>query len=105
MPVSIGSRYQSLPIYEAADAEGEINATIGLRPTPPPPQTVEVYQHILSGAENVEYLAWRYYGTSTAWWRIADALPVIFPLDIPTGATVSIPSGEDIGRVIRTRRF
>ena len=105
MPVSIGSRYQGLPVYEAADADGQVNATIALRPTPAAPEAIATYQHILAGAETVEYLAWRYYGSSTAWWRIADALPAIFPLDIPTGATVTVPSGEDIGRIVRTRRF
>lgn len=105
MPVSIGSRYQGLPVYEAADAEGDPAATIAVRPTPAPPPVTATYQHVVSGAETVEYLAWRYYGSSAAWWRIADANPAIFPLDLQTGATVSVPTGEDIGRVVRTRRF
>ncbi len=119
MPVSITSRYTNAPIYDATDAQGESHPTVAIRPsTPPAPGTTlairpstppapgtTLYQHILIGAETMEYLAWRYYGSSSSWWRIAEANPLVFPLDPPAGAAIAIPSAGDVGRIERTRRF
>ena len=105
MPVSRTSRYHNLPTYEATDEKGNSHANIGIRldgaATPDP----NIFQHILTGLETIEYLAWRYYDSSEMWWRIADAGPPVFPLDLPTGYPVSVPSRDAVGRVQRTRRF
>ncbi len=105
MPVSITSRYTNAPIYDATDAQGESHPTVAIRPSTPPAPGTTLYQHILIGAETMEYLAWRYYGSSSSWWRIAEANPLVFPLDPPAGAAIAIPSAGDVGRIERTRRF
>ncbi len=106
MPVSLRSRYAKAPVYEAPDSAGETHATIGIRISAPPPGPGDAaYRHIVAGAETIEYLAYRYFGTSDAWWRIADANGLVFPLDLPTGAAVVIPPAPELGRVVRDRRF
>jgi nucleoid-associated protein YgaU len=105
MPVSLTSRYGKVPVHRATDADGTSRPTIGIRPTAPPPPTTAVYRHVLTGAETLEYLAWRYYGRSDAWWRIAEANRLVFPLDFPTGRAVEVASPNDVGRIERTRSF
>lgn len=104
MPVSITSRYYGLEIFQAEDAEGEKHPTIALRSNPPLAPTAGMYRHTLIGLETLEYLAWRYYGLSEAWWRIAEVNPVAFPLDLTPGTPVSVPSASEVGRVPRTRK-
>lgn len=104
MPVGQGSRYHGLETYEAADADGRPQATTAIRP-PPPPTDALAYSHVLVAGESLEYLAWRYYGSSTTWWRLADQGPVVFPLDVTPGAVVPIPSTDGFGRAERTRKF
>jgi len=105
MPVTNTSRYFGLVVYEAEDAGGVSRPTVSIRPTSPPPRDTTFYRHPLTGVEDIEYLAWRFFGSSDAWWRIAEANELIFPLDLRPGMTVSIPSPGEVGRVVRTRRF
>jgi hypothetical protein len=60
---------------------------------------------MLTGVESLEYLAWRFYGRSTAWWQIADANALVFPLDYRAGTSVALPQPSGVGRVLRTRSF
>jgi hypothetical protein len=103
MPVDVTSRYWALQAYEAPGREGTVSAL----PTRPndPPSGAEVVNHRLSGVETIEYLSWRYYGRSAAWWHIADANPIAFPLDLRPGATVKVAPSGSINRIIRTRTF
>lgn len=104
MPVSINSRYRGLPVVEAPDPTGKAHPAVGIRPSPPPPEG-RLFKHRLTAGESLEYLAWRYYGASELWWRIADANPTLFPFDLTPGAAVVIPSLAEIGRRERDRRF
>lgn len=103
MPVDVRSRYWALPSYEAPADDGP-TATLPARPNVEIPEE-ELLNHRLSGVENMEYLAWRYYGRSAVWWRIADANPLAFPLDHRPGATVRVAPAGTINRVLRTRSF
>jgi hypothetical protein len=105
MPVSANSRYYGLRIYEATDAEGEVHATVAMRLAPTAPTPPTVYQRVLVGLETLEYAAWDYYRASDAWWRIADANPLVFPLDWRPGMRLNLPAATNKGRVERTRRF
>ena len=105
MPIPLTSRYHGTPIYPARDAHGETHPTVGIRPSTPPEPGTPLFRHRVTGVESLEYLAWRYYGTSDAWWRIAEANALVFPLDLKPGATVALPAPEDLGEVKRTRRF
>lgn len=105
MSVSISSRYQQATVYPAVDATGTTRATVAIRRYAPPTADVINYEHRVTGVEDIEYLSWRYFGDSEVWWRIADANPVAFPLDLRPGAALSVPASQDIGVVSRDRVF
>src|SRR6266481_723907 len=102
MPVSLTSRYNEVPVYDAVDAQGVVHPTVAVRPSTPPDPDTTLYQHTLVGMETLEYLAWRFYGSSAAWWQIAEANPLVFPLDLSSGTMVAVPSPTDVGRIERT---
>ncbi|HEX8150648.1 MAG TPA: hypothetical protein VF591_25915 [Pyrinomonadaceae bacterium] len=105
MPVSNTSRYFGLDVYDAEDDSGVSRPTVSIRPTTTPPRNAVFYRHPLTGLEDIEYLAWRFFGSSDSWWRIAEANPLVFPLDLRPGMTVNVPAPGDVGRIVRTRRF
>ncbi len=105
MPVSSASRYAGQPVYDAPDAAGATHPTVAIRPPAPPPPGTALLRHTVSGLESLEYLAWRYLGSSEAWWRVAEANDLAFPLDLSPGQVVQIGAASDVGRVVRTRRF
>jgi hypothetical protein len=103
MPVPITSRYRSLPVIQAGDGRGQPHATVAIRPNDP--ALPSSFRYRLSSLETLEYVAWRQFGNSQAWWRIADANPLVFPLDWRPGDPIALPAAADAGRVERTRRF
>jgi hypothetical protein len=105
MPVSVTSRYYTLPIHDAVDGGLTSRPTVAIRPPTPPDPNTTLFRHIVTGVETMEYLAWRYYGDSKLWWRIAEANPPRFPLDLPTATPLSVPAATDIGTVVRDRSF
>jgi hypothetical protein len=104
MPVSNTSRYVGLPIYNALDADGQHHPTVPIRLHAEPTLSGN-FEHRLTGAETLEFLSWRYFGTSEFWWRIADMNPDQFPLDLEPGTAITIPSSTDFGLVVRERSF
>ena len=105
MPISNTSRYFGLDVYQATDAKGVTHPTVAIRPAPPAQPDITFYRQPLTGVDNIEYLAWRQYGSSDSWWRIADANDLIFPLDLAPGLDINIPAPGDVGRIVRTRGF
>ena len=105
MSVIITSRYYRSPVYDATDAQQVSHPTIAMRPPTPPDPGTTLYSHLVTGVETIEYLAWRYYGDSKLWWRIAEANGLQFPLDFTPGMSLNIPTINDIGTVVRNRRF
>jgi hypothetical protein len=103
MAVPITSRYWGGPVYTATDAAGTPQATMAIRRHTP--STAAVYQHVVTGVEDVEYLAWRFYGTSDSWWIIADANPLAFPLDLGPGDRIDVPTSAQPGQISRARSF
>lgn len=57
--------------------------------------------HTVVGRETLDMLARRYYGREDLWWRIADANPPRFPLELEAGDTIVIPA---LAASTRTRR-
>lgn len=104
MPVDHRSRYYGLGTQEVTTADGDRRPSIPLRPTLPVPGR-PTYRHVVIGVEDIEYLAWRYYGDGRQWWRIADANALRFPSDLRPGDTLLIPGRGEIGTVVRDRRF
>ncbi|MCA1568385.1 MAG: LysM peptidoglycan-binding domain-containing protein [Acidobacteria bacterium] len=105
MPVQPNSRYRGLYTFEAQDSDGVVRPTIAMRLVGEPPRDPSSFRHVVTAGETMEYLAWRYYSTSEAWWRIADANPRAFPFYLEPGTSIVIPAAGDVGRVERTRRF
>jgi hypothetical protein len=104
MAVAPGSRYDSLAIFDVADAQGEVHATVAIRPNPTTAPAA-TYQRTVAVVDTLESLAWSCYHSSQAWWRIADANPRVFPLDWRPADVVVIPVLSTSGLVQRTRRF
>jgi nucleoid-associated protein YgaU len=105
MPLPLNSRYQNLPAFEAKDADGVVHPTIAMRLAVAQTGDLHAFRHVVVAGETMEALAWRYYSSSESWWRIADANPHAFPYDLESGTSVIIPSGSEVGRVVRSRRF
>jgi hypothetical protein len=105
MPLTVNSRYAGLPVFDALDTKGVSHPTVAIRPPVQLAAGTAVYEHLVTGVETIEYLAWRYYGDSRMWWKIADANDLMFPLDVATGTTLNIPGARDVGTIVRTRSF
>jgi nucleoid-associated protein YgaU len=105
VPVGLTSRYRPLPVTFEPDATGALHAAIPARSVPPPDPDATPYFHTVVAGETIELLAWRYLGSSEAWWMIADANPTVFPLSIEPGTVVVIPTDAAPGRIERTRSF
>src|SRR5262249_28466188 len=98
-------RYFGLPVNLATDGAGQTRPAIAIRPHQPPPADAFRYRHVVTGAEDIEYLAWRYLGDSRQWWRIAEANTLMFPLDIRAGLALTVALSDQIGRIERDRTF
>ena len=87
MAVSLYSRYYGLENVV-------VDATLSLaqRPIGAVPEFPDSLVHILIGGETLDQLAKRYYGREDLWWRIADANPRRFPLDLAARRTVGDPA-------------
>lgn len=106
MPVSARSRYALSAPMQAPDADGEPRTALPIRRHEGVPASSARYAHLVTGAESLEYLAWRYQGSSEGWWRLADANPLRFPLDWRPGDQLDVASGGNApGLVTRDRRF
>lgn len=103
MSINVRSRYWGLPPVETAGPDGPV-ASLPVRRPPRPPGTSPV-RHVMIGFETLEYLAWRFYSRSAAWWHIADANPPRFPLDYRPGNALNVPEATGVGQVFRTRTF
>jgi nucleoid-associated protein YgaU len=110
MPLSLTSRYTSLPTYAAPDAKGVSHPTVAIRLVPEPgtpstPGTPTALIHTVVAGETLETLAFTYLGSSEAWWQIADANPASFPFVPDPGTQIAIPIQANPGQVQRTRPF
>ncbi len=103
MPVNSTSRYAGLSPYNVVDADGVTHATLPLRSQPLPP--AGSFTVPLTGVDSVESLAARHLGGSDFWWRIADANPLVFPLDLRPGALITVPATADAALIVRERSF
>jgi nucleoid-associated protein YgaU len=105
MPVGLRSRYRAVPVAIEPDAAGVPHAAIPARPVPPRDPDATPYFHTVVAGETIELLAFRYLGSSEAWWLIADANPTAFPGALEPGSAIVIPTDASPGRVERTRSF
>lgn len=58
-------------------------------PLPPPPPA----EYFVKDREHMPFLAFKFMEDSTQWWRIAEVnVPIWYPLDLPAGSYIRIPS-------------
>jgi nucleoid-associated protein YgaU len=105
MTVGLKSRYYMTPVDTETDPRGNPHPTIAIRPPTPPAAGTVLYSHLVTGTETIEYLAWRYFGDSSLWWRIAEANALQYPMGLQPGSTLQIPGASDLGTVVRNRSF
>jgi len=89
--ISDRSRYRECIIYQ--DDETQF---LGSRPqvdtTPQPDDRF----HVVTDGDRIDLLAAHYLGDPTLWWIICDWNDIGFPLDLPVGDTLRIPSFEHV---------
>ena len=103
MPVPPGSRFAESPVLQVTAPDGTSRQVIALRLTRPTLDIVD--RHRVSQDEPLDLLARRLYGDEGLWWRILDANPLIYPLDIVPGQVLDVPAPGPATRVTRARTF
>lgn len=105
MPVTARSRYAQVAVAQANDAAGVPRAMLPIRRFEPTAASTARYTHLLTGGETLEYLAWRYQGSSDSWWRVADSNALRFPLDWRPGDKLQVAATGTPGLIVRDRSF
>lgn len=81
-PYPRGSRYYGVPTAVHVTADGRRIPYLRRRLLPAAESFVPVAEHEVSAGDRAELLAHRYFGDAEAWWRIADANPVLDPAEL-----------------------
>jgi nucleoid-associated protein YgaU len=81
------SRYRECMIYQDGETQF-FGARQRLDATPQPDDRF----HLVVDGDRVDLLAYRYLGDPTLWWIIGDVNDIGFPLELPSGVTLRIPS-------------
>jgi hypothetical protein len=89
MPIFSGSRFESLSFTPLTDDEGVTRRFIHLRV---PPAYISEIQHEVLPTEELDYLAFQYRGQARRWWEIAEANDMFWPLDVPQGTRLDMPT-------------
>jgi hypothetical protein len=104
MAIQADSRYIGLALKRAAGPSGEPRLTLELR-LQRPRADAPVTRHRVVQGELIDALAARYLGDERLWWRILDANPAVYPLDLSPGDVIAIPAPAGATRAVRARRF
>jgi hypothetical protein len=94
MAVSINSRYHALGTVLAPGNDGVLRPTVPILRHERGELEATPYRHRVTGMEDIEYLAWRFGGSSEDWWRVADGNPLAFPLDLRPGDALIVPQAR-----------
>lgn len=103
MPVKLDSPYARLPILRVETPSGSMTDVVSLRLLPSDTQIAG--RHRVIAGEAVDSIARAAYGDERLWWRILDANPLVYPLDVQPGDVLDMPSPGPATRVTRARRF
>ena len=105
MPVKPDSRFSQLPLLRVQAPDGSPRQVVSLRLVRTLPEG-SVAQHMVKQSESVDSLARRFYGSERLWWRLLDANPVLYPLDLKAGDVLDVPAPSTAAtRVTRARKF
>ncbi|MFF4482098.1 hypothetical protein ACK1X7_05240 [Streptomyces sp. CY1] len=96
-PYPRSSRYHDAEIGIHTQPDGTAVRYVKRRLLPPlgePPEDTGT-THTVSSGERPDHLGQRYFGDPAAWWRIADANPVLDPRELTAepGEEIEIPNG------------
>jgi len=104
MPVKPDSRFAGLPVLEVQAPDGTRRKVVALRLRFPRRGPI-AGRHVVQGGELIDLIARRVYGTENMWWRILDANPLVFPLDLGPGDALDLPGPGAATRILRARSF
>jgi len=89
--ISKGSRYIKCVICRDSDGE-----SLSLRqPVDATPRYDDRFHTVMEG-DRIDLLAYRYLQDARLWWIIADYNDIFFPLELPVGEIIRIPSTEHV---------
>jgi hypothetical protein len=104
MPVRPDSRFAPLPRLLVPGRDGRPREVIGLRldrgDRPP-----IVGRHVVTQGEAVDLIARVRLGSEGLWWRLLDANPCRYPLDVEPGDVLDVPGALEATRATRARTF
>jgi hypothetical protein len=103
VPVPPDSRFASLPILEVTAPDGSRRRVLAL-PLDRPHLPI-AGRHRLSQDEPLDLLAQQLLGSERLWWRLLDANPLVYPLDLRPGDILDVPEPGPATRVTRARSF
>ncbi|MFF0445271.1 tail protein X [Streptomyces sp. NPDC004609] len=103
MTPAAGSRFTGLPTLTVTAPDGTTRRVVALRIERRLEDTASPYR--LADGEGLDLLARRFYGTESLWWRILDANPIVFPLDLRAGDVLNMPNPAPATRTTRARDF
>jgi len=104
MPLTADSRYANLPLIAVTAADGSQRNVVELR-LQSQVTDVQTTPYSVRRGDAVDFLARKFYGDEHLWWRILDANPNVYPLDIKSGDALQIPSAGGATTVTRARGF
>lgn len=104
MPVKPDSRFAALPVLRVETPDGGLRDVIAMRLMRRETEG-QMTRHVVMQGEQIDLLARRYFGSERIWWRILDANPVLYPLDLRPGDVLDVPAAGPATRVTRARRF
>jgi nucleoid-associated protein YgaU len=103
MPVPQGSRFAGLPVFEVAAPDGGRRHVLGLRLRATDKASGETHQ--VRQGESIDLIARRRLGDEQLWWRVLDANPLRYPLDLAPGEQLRLPDPGQATRANRARSF
>ena len=104
MPVAPDSRYANLPLLAVTAADGSQRNVIELR-LQSQVTDVQTAAYRARAGDTVDSLARKSYGDEHLWWKILDANPVVYPLDLKSGDVLELPRLGTATTITRARRF
>ncbi|WP_370949869.1 LysM domain-containing protein [Amycolatopsis sp. cg5] len=96
-PYPRSSRHYGIPMSTHVTPDGRTVPYLKRRLLPSPKALVTMAEHTVNEGDRADLLAERYLGDAEAWWRIADANPVLDPRELTdepgTRLRITLPQG------------
>ena len=104
MPVAPDSRFARLPMRAVTTPDGSQRTVVELRLQGQVTDATAASYRVRAG-DSIDFLARRFYGDEHLWWRILDANPTVYPLDLKPGDVLDVPDPGSATTITRARRF